>query len=184
MYLGLSNSKDSGVALVSEGSLVYAANEERFSRCKLTNEVPRLALQDLSRHCQISLEEVEEICIGTWKGIDSPKGFQRYLEFIKEQSDVSDEKISSAAFFRLKASIMSDYRQKEDLEKFLKGNELDKKRIVYYSHHQAHAAGAFLYSGFDNALAITMDGRGDFTSTVSVWKNGEKPHLLKLFPDL
>ncbi|HAA75183.1 TPA: hypothetical protein DCE37_08700, partial [Candidatus Latescibacteria bacterium] len=64
IVLGIHDGKDAGVALIEDGVIVYAANEERFSRNKLHFGFPFLSLQNLMSHTGIDPRDIDRVCVG------------------------------------------------------------------------------------------------------------------------
>ncbi|SVD77503.1 uncharacterized protein METZ01_LOCUS430357, partial [marine metagenome] len=64
IVLGIHDGKDAGVALLKDGELLYAANEERFSRNKLHFGFPFLSLQNLINCTGIDPNKIDRVCVG------------------------------------------------------------------------------------------------------------------------
>ena len=176
---------DSGAALIKDGKLIAAAEEERFTRVKHATTPPANAVKFCLEHAGLSLEDIDFIAV-PW----SP-----YLWF-KSSKLSSLEKIAhfgvTATFYFLqkmfrrsekKVSEIGEVKKRERTQK--KSGFLDRfwyntyvaptltrrfddvsAKIRYYEHHLAHAAGAFYCSGFKNSSILTVDGQGELNSTV------------------
>jgi carbamoyltransferase len=127
----------------------------------------------------LSASSIDAIGIGMWKGIDSRRGFASYVEAAMERSS-NNPSVMTLVMERLNGSIKSDEQHNKE---FLEG--LDKAglgAIPRYQchHHYAHALSAAEFSPFDDALVVTLDGRGDFMSgSVSTWTRGGGFKLLR-----
>lgn len=149
--LGISgiNSENPAAALVKDGNLLAAVEEERFNRVKHSKgfPFPEKSIKYCLDYAGITLSEVESIGVG-W---GSP------LQHFKKE-----------LFLALKRPVLlPNYRnwtsvyKKEKQYSFFKDN-----RISYHLHHISHASSAFHLSGFKDTNIITMDGRGEASSTL------------------
>lgn len=149
--LGISgiNSENPAAALVKDGKLLAAVEEERFNRIKHSKgfPFPKESIKYCLDSAKITMDDVDSIGVG-W---GSPS-----QHFKKE------------FFLALKRPVLlPNYRnwtsvyKKERQYSFFKD-----KRISYHLHHISHASSAFHVSGFKNANIITMDGRGESSSTL------------------
>ncbi len=164
---------DTCAALVKDGKLVAAVEEERFTRRKHSFEAPVNSIKYCLREGKVSMDEVDAIAV-PW----SPKLIMEW--HLRRGARILPDWVFSAAM--LPARRLWQYKRKfrkglgytgalyYDL--FMKGifeswNNLPE--IKYYEHHRAHAATAFYASGFDRAGVITVDGSGEKNATVA-WK--------------
>tara|TARA_B100001540_G_scaffold117228_2_gene105127 strand:+ start:2341 stop:4029 length:1689 start_codon:yes stop_codon:yes gene_type:complete len=180
--LGISNTKDSGACLIIDGKLVAAVNEERFNREKLTREFPENSIKWILKEFKLKKNNIDALAFGAWKGIETGF-FPEYINEVltKAKSNTTRKYIQS----RFYGSSNSDKISLERLKQGLKKMGLDKIPFYFCSHHIAHAYTAFSFSQMNNALVITLDGRGDFQSgSVSVWKRGKEPIVLRLESEL
>ena len=67
--LGVTNTPDSGAALIVDGRIVAAANEERFTRVKLTKEFPTKSIEYVLSTAGLSISDIDWVGCGCWKGI-------------------------------------------------------------------------------------------------------------------
>ena len=72
VVVGITNSKDSGCALLKDGVLIAAANEERFNREKLTQAFPYKSLDYVLNEGGLSIEDVDFFGIGMWSATSPP----------------------------------------------------------------------------------------------------------------
>ena len=180
IVLGVANTKDSGACLIVDGHLVAAANEERFTREKLTRAFPEHSIRWLLERHNLKPRDIHAVGLGMWKGIDSWTTFPAYVAEATERV-ARNPAAREAIMARLNGSLQSDRRQRDELEAGLSRLGLDRLPRQQCSHHMAHALTAFEFSPYERALVVTLDGRGDFVSgSVSSWRRGEKPELLRL----
>ena len=174
---------DTGAAIVSNGKIIAAAEEERFTRRKHDTSAPRNSIAFCLNYAKLGMDDIDYIAV-PW----SPKLWLKY-KMMHKQTDFFHNILDFLVFpvrshparFRKKASLLSSYFDydyfNQTLEKFS-----PLPPISYYEHHRAHAATAFYASNFDSASIVTVDGQGELNSTVS-WKgNGSKISKLREEP--
>jgi len=144
---------DAGAALVQDGQLVAAAEEERFNRQKHYSEFPSRAIQYCLDEAGITIDEVGYIGF-----YEKPLvKFSRILE-----TTLASWPLSYLTWVRsMPIWLMTKLRIGRLIQEEL-GTDKD---IYYCQHHMAHAASAFLVSEFDEAAIITADGVGEWTTT-------------------
>ena len=149
---------DSGAALVKDGQLIAAAEEERFSRKKHDSGFPELAIQYCLREAGVAIDEVDHIGF-----YEKPLvKFNRILETILAGWPITLKPWLKALPLWLgeRLHIGSEIQKKLNTD----------KDILYCQHHLSHAASAFLVSPFEEAAIITADGVGEWTT--SSWGMG------------
>lgn len=181
----------SGVALSDGDSLLFAANEERYSRLKNDGGVPRLALQQLLQSYSREMAQVSDIC---FCGILTPPPVLRllpgmYSRMRREQDQRSASPFRRAANFAIHhtpvTSQLADSAYGQVVEKLLPAvmrrclpESLRGARLHFAEHHSTHAYGAYCQSGFERALCITSDGMGDGVSLTVNDCNGNEVRRL------
>ena len=156
---------DSAAALVVDGEIVAAAQEERFSRIKHDSSFPAQAIEYCLDEAGLRADQLDYV--GYY---DKPLlTFERLLETYLA--------VAPRGFFSFIKAMPVWLRQKLHLPR-----EMDKsvlrdfdKRYVFCEHHQSHAASAFFPSPFEEAAILTLDGVGEWT-TASFGK-GEGNHI-------
>jgi len=144
---------DSGAAIVRDGKLIAAAEEERFNRKKHYSDFPELAIRYCLDEAGVSIDEVDHIGF-----YEKPLvKFNRILETILAEWPRAYRPWLKAMPLWLSHRL----RIGHEIQKKL-GTEKD---ILYCQHHLSHAASAFLVSPFDDAAIITADGVGEWTTT-------------------
>ena len=169
---------DSSACLILDGRLVAAAEEERFRRIKHWAGLPTQAVEFCLREAGLKLNGVDHIAINRKPGVHN---LRRLLFILGHRPDprLVWQKISN---------IRSAISVKSALEQYA-GHSL-KAKFHLIEHHLAHLASAFLVSGFEEAVCISIDGFGDFASTAVGFGRGTDinvgqrvffPHSLGLF---
>jgi len=153
---------DSAAALVENGKIVAAAQEERFTRRKHDSDYPAKAIDYCLSAAEISLGDVDYVAF-----YDKPfLKFERLLETYTAFAPRGFQSFSMAIPIWIKEKLF----QKSLLTKKLKEQapEFDwESRLLFAEHHQSHAASAFFPSPYEDATVLTMDGVGEW-ATASV----------------
>ena len=148
---------DSAAALVVDGVVIAAAQEERFTRKKHDASFPKNAVDYCLAEAGLTLDEVEHVVF-----YDKPlTKFERILETYLS--------VCPAGFRSFIKAIPVWIGEKLWMDK-LTGDALDYDGdILYAEHHESHAASAFYPSPFEKALVLSLDGVGEWaTSSVCV----------------
>jgi carbamoyltransferase len=161
---------DAAAALVVDGKIVAAAQEERFTRKKHDDRFPVNAVQYCLAEAGIKAEELDHVAF-----YDKP--FLKFERLLETYLAFAPRGFSS---FRkaLPVWIKDKLFQKDNLAKALK-ESVDPnvdwlKKLLFSEHHLSHAASAFYPSPFERAAVLTMDGVGEWTTTSLAHGNGEK----------
>ena len=156
---------DSAAALVVDGRVVAAAQEERFSRRKHDARFPVHAVRFCLAHAGIGPDDIDSVVFYEKPFLKFERLLETYLAFAPRG-------------YRSFAMAMPLWIREKLFQKDLLARELTKLgftkpavRMLFAEHHQSHAASAFYPSPFDEAVVLTMDGVGEWTTTsVSVGK--------------
>jgi len=167
--LGVSNTFDSGAALIVEGEIVGAVNEERFTRTKLDRSFPRYSIEYLLQSPEIAIQDIDTVAVGCWNGIDQKETLPRLIEDVLFQTNSDDPSTVETVMTRINTSGTTDNRLRDELCQELYAIGVTASQIQFYDHHYTHAISAYCPSPFEDALVLTADGRGDFRS-VSLWQ--------------
>ncbi len=164
---------DSAAALVRDGAIVAAAQEERYTRKKHDAGFPRNAIDDCLKQAGIALADVDYVVF-----YDKPfLKFERLLETYVAFAPSGFRSFVTAMPVWLKEKLF----QKGMLIDHLK--EIDpsfaREKLLFTEHHLAHAASAFYPSPFDKALILTMDGVGEWATTSVMLGEGKRITPLK-----
>jgi len=165
---------DSAAAIIVNGEIVAAAQEERFTRKKHDASYPKNAINYVLKEAGLKLNEVDyvvfyekpflkfERLLETYVGF-SPNGFKSF--------SMSMPLWLSEKLFQKKMLFGALKEQDNDFN--------DIKKINFSEHHLSHAASAFFSSPYEEAIILTLDGVGEWaTTTISLGKNN-KVNILK-----
>jgi len=171
---------DSAAALVRDGRLIGAAQEERFSRVKHDPGFPAEAVRYCLEAGQVSLPDIAKIVF-----YDKPiLKFDRLIETYLAHAPGGFRSFSAAMPVWLKEKLFLENLLQKELA-VIAGCKADEvPTLLFTRHHQAHAAAAFFPSPFDEAAILCLDGVGEW-ATSSLWhgKHNELAPLAELhFP--
>ena len=152
---------DSAAALVVDGKIVAAVQEERFTRKKHDAGFPHQAIQYCLKEAKITAEFIDNVVFYEKPFVKFERLLETYLAF-------APKGFSSFAK-AMPVWIKDKLFQKSALVKELKstlGKEINwRERLLFSEHHLSHAASAFYPSPFDSAVVLTLDGVGEWTTT-------------------
>ncbi|WP_437329118.1 carbamoyltransferase family protein [Sorangium sp. So ce381] len=156
---------DGAAVLVDGGEVIAGIEEERLNRIKHSNKFPIEAIRfclarggvDIDRVDRIAFYASEEYC-------NALLGRVRLL--------------TGGALPRIDARTLLAAKLGQGL-----GRPIDRDKIVFVPHHQAHAASTYLLSGYDDSLIVAIDGSGDFLSGLVAVGSGDRIDVLKTIPE-
>ncbi len=160
---------DSAAAIIIDGEIIAAAQEERFTRKKHDSNYPKNAISYVLAEAKIKLSEVDHIVF-----YEKPfLKFERLLETYVGFSPKGFRSFSIAMPLWLKEKLFQKKMLFDELKK--QDKSFDNINKIYFSeHHLSHAASAFFSSPFEEALILTLDGVGEWaTTTVSIGKKNK-----------
>jgi carbamoyltransferase len=165
---------DSAAAIIADGKIIAAAQEERFTRKKHDASYPKNAINYVLKEAGLKLSEVDHVVF-----YEKPfLKFERLLETYVGFSPGGFKSFSMSMPLWLSEKLF----QKKMLFDALKEQDNsfnDIKKINFSEHHLSHAASAFFSSPYNEAIILTLDGVGEWaTTTVSLGKNN-KINILK-----
>lgn len=165
LILGLSAYyHDSAAALVRDGVIVAAAQEERFTRKKHDAGFPARAIEYCLGEARIKLADVDYVVF-----YDKPLiKFERLLETYLSYAPNGFKSFMTSMPIWLKEKLYLKTTLKRELSALGSLKERDLPQLLFTEHHQAHAASAFFPSPFENAAVLCLDGVGEW-ATSSVW---------------
>jgi carbamoyltransferase len=147
---------DSAAALVRDGEIVAAAQEERFSRKRHDPRFPRGAIDYCLEEAFIEPSELDAIVF-----YDNPLlSWDRVLQSCMVAGARSEDLFVKAARSLLGAKLFVEERVKRAL-----GTLGREGKLLFTDHHMAHAASAFFPSPFEDAAILTLDGVGEWSTT-------------------
>ena len=151
---------DSAAALVEDGHIVAAAQEERFTRKKHDAGFPAHAIRYCLDAGKVDLDSIDHVVF-----FEKPLiKFERLLETYLANAPRGFQSFRMAIPLWIKEKLF----QKPNLEKALKASAPSGKvdgKLLFAEHHQSHAASAFFPSPFEEAVVLTMDGVGEWATT-------------------
>src|SRR6185436_2464136 len=151
---------DSAAALIEDGKLVGAAQEERFTRKKHDSAFPENAVNYCLDEAGIKLADVDYVAF-----YDKPfLKFERLLETYLAFAPRGFNSFRMALPLWLKEKLFQKRLLRQELEKLAPDGDWEE-RLLFAEHHQSHAASAFFASPFDEAAVLTMDGVGEWATT-------------------
>ena len=165
---------DSAAALMEEGRIVAAAQEERFTRKKHDSGFPTQAIEYCLGEAGLTLDDIDHVAF-----YDKPfLKFERLLETYVAFAPFGFQSFRMAVPVWLREKLF----QKDLLGKELKriGNGFDpQSKLLFSEHHLSHAASAFYPSPFEEAVVLTMDGVGEWATTSAAMGSGKTLEVIK-----
>jgi carbamoyltransferase len=165
---------DSAAALIEDGQILSAAQEERFTRIKHDSRFPRLAIEFCLENSGHSLGEVDYIAF-----YDKPfLKFERLLETSLAFAPRGFKSFRTAMPIWLREKLFQKRMLRRALAELNDGIDLGD-RLLFAEHHQSHAASAFFASPFDRAVVLTLDGVGEWATTSASIGNSNRLEMIK-----
>ncbi len=163
---------DSAAALIEDGRIVAAAQEERFTRIRHDAAFPERAIASCLEHAGIGLRDIDyavfyekpfpkfERLVETYLRF-APRGFASFRTAIPEW--IKHKLFQRSLLLKRLRAMSSEWNRK----------------LLFTEHHQSHAASAFFPSPFDTAAVLTMDGVGEWATTSFGIGRGQDLELLR-----
>lgn len=166
---------DAAACLISNGEIIAAAQEERFSRKKHDSKFPSKSIEYCLQEAGITPELVDFVVF-----YDKPfTKFERLLETYLAYAPRGLSSFITSMPLWLKDKLFQKMSIKKSLDK-LWGDKTDwNSRILFSEHHLSHAASAFFPSPFESAAVLTMDGVGEWATTSLCIGNGNSLTSIK-----
>ena len=171
---------DSAISIIDEGNIIFAAQEERYSRIKHDPNFPYQSIKQGLKYCSISLNEIDAIVFYEKPFLKFERLLETYVKnfpfgfksFLKSMPLWSKEKLFQ------KRNILNSLKQ-------IDPNFSDINKIKFSEHHLSHAASAYYPSPFHEAVVLTLDGVGEWSTTSVYLANDTKLSKVKVinFPD-
>jgi carbamoyltransferase len=159
---------DSSAALVQDGVLVAAAEEERFSRRKHDSGFPKLAIDFVLKTGGITLHDVDYV-------VFYEKPFVKFERML----------LSAMGTFPRSAAVFRESMQRWISDKLwiksMMARELGlpSSKLLFCEHHVSHAASSYFTSPFEEAAVLTVDGAGEWTTSTMGFGRGNKIEIVK-----
>ena len=165
---------DSAAALIEDGRILCAAQEERFTRKKHDQRFPRLSIEFCLTHSRLSLAEIDYVAF-----YDKPfLKFERLLETYLAFAPRGFKSFRAAMPHWLREKLFQKRMLRRALAEMSGGIDLGK-RLLFAEHHQSHAASAFFASPFEQAAILTLDGVGEWATTSASLGNDSRIEVIK-----
>ena len=175
---------DSAAALLKDGEIIAAAQEERFTRKKQDPGFPAHAVKYCLNHAGITLADVETVVFYDKPFLKFERLLETYYAFAPKglASFLSAIPVWIKEKVMLKKLLLDELTAIEDVKR-------DSIKLLFPEHHLSHAASAFFPSPFQEAAILTVDGVGEWTTAsichgkdngISVLKELKFPHSLGL----
>jgi carbamoyltransferase len=164
---------DSAAAIVVNGEIIAAAQEERFTRKKHDPAYPKNAIQYVLFESGLTLDQVEYVVFYDKPFLKFERLLETYVAFAPR--GFQSFKMSMPVWLReklfLKVMLIKELKKVDP--------EFNSDKLKFGEHHFTHAASAFYPSPFKEAVVLTLDGVGEWaTSTVAIGK-GNKLEIIK-----
>ena len=159
---------DSGAVLLKDGEVVFAAQEERYTRKKQDESLPIHVIEKALTQEGITIDDIDRVGF-----YEKPllKFFDRILQ--------TYFKVWPKGFFQYQRA-MKEWMLKKLWTPHIIEKELGYTgTILYVTHHESHAASAYYSSGFEDAAIVTVDGVGEWATTTIGKGEGKDLQLLK-----
>lgn len=158
---------DSAAALVVDGEIIAAAQEERFTRKKHDEGFPQHAVDYCLKEAGLTAADLDYVGF-----YDKPlRKFERLLETYLSYAPAGYRSFRKAMPLWLKQKLYTPRELRQGL-----GGEY-KGRFVFTEHHESHAASAFFPSPFEEAAILTLDGVGEWSTTAMGVGRGNRMDL-------
>ncbi|MFA6447459.1 MAG: carbamoyltransferase C-terminal domain-containing protein [Patescibacteria group bacterium] len=190
--LGISEiDNDAGVVLLKDSAVVCGINEERLSRIKQHAGFPHRSVEWVLRYAGLTLNDIDWIAVAKADPSVNPELFYRVRERLSTYDYFSKADPASLwtktlnwmvqKFRNAPRSVRVAGKMSDEIRDWGQKNScLDK--MIRVPHHYAHAACAYWAGGYDNALAVTIDGQGEgITSQVYLVTKGGFDLLKEIF---
>jgi len=170
---------DSAAALLKDGHVIAAVEEERFSRKKFDDDFPKLAITWCLKEAGITPEQIDSVAFYDKPILKFERLLDNYIAVAPRGLNSFLDVIPKWLHKRLWI--------KTDIKKYLKGFNGE---IIFPEHHMSHAAHAFYTSPFEEAAILTVDGVGEWTTasfgtaknnTIQLTNDIRWPHSVGLF---
>lgn len=165
---------DSAAALISDGEVIAAAQEERFTRIKHDSTFPSQSIEFCLNKAGLNSNKVDYVVF-----YDKPfLKFERLIENYVAFAPRGFGSFSKAMPIWLGEKLFQKSHLKKKLKNLLIEANLEEK-LLFSEHHQSHAASAFFPSPFQSAAILTMDGVGEWTTTSLSLGSGSRLEMVQ-----
>jgi len=171
---------DSAAAIIIDGKIIFAAQEERFTRIKHNEDFPTNAIKESLKYSNINLKDIDAVVYYEKPFIK----FERLIETYLKNSPKGIISFLKAIPVWIKQKIFLKniiFNSLKEIDPEFK----DPNKIFFSEHHLSHAASAFYPSPFDEAVVLCLDAVGEWnTTSVFYGKNNSLKKIKEInFPD-
>ncbi len=149
---------DSSACIIKNGELIAASEEERFRRIKHWAGFPSEAIKFCLNEAGINIEQVDYITISRDPSANLHKKIVHSVKNLVNLKALKDRLANSKKVVSVKGELAKTFGVEE---------KLIKAEVVNVEHHRSHLASAFFASPFQESALLSIDGFGDFTSTMT-----------------
>jgi carbamoyltransferase len=161
---------DSAAALLKDGEVVAAAQQERFTRKKHDERFPAEAIQYCLDEAGIKLTDLDHVVF-----YDKPLvKFERLLETYLSYAPKGFRSFIAAMPIWLKEKLYLKTTLKRELSALGNCKVAELPQLMFAGHHQSHAASAFYFSPYEKAVVLCLDGVGEWATTSAWLGDGNK----------
>ena len=160
---------DSAAAVVKDGQIVAAAQEERFTRIKHDHNFPKHAVDYCLQEAGLTPEQLDYVVFYDKPFLKFDRIMETYLAYTPR--GFRSFMMAMPLWLKTKLHLPREIRHALDARY--------RKRIAFTGHHESHAASAFFPSPFDEAAILTLDGVGEWDTAAIGWGKGNQIEILK-----
>ncbi len=165
---------DSAAALIEDGNIIAAAQEERFTRKKHDSRFPSKAIEFCLSYAELKLENIDFVVF-----YDKPfLKFERLLETYLAVAPRGFQSFKMSIPLWLREKLFQKSLLRSELKNFDQNFDW-KNKLLFAEHHLSHAASAFFPSPFKDAVVLTMDGVGEWATTSVALGEGNNLKVIK-----
>ena len=164
---------DSAAALLVDGEIIAAAQEERFTRKKHDSSYPVNAINYVLLEAESSLDQIDYVAFYDKPFLKFERLLETYVAFAPK--GLKSFRMAMPIWIREKLFLKNMlFKELRNLDK-----KFDSEKLMFAEHHFSHAASAFYASPFEVALVLTLDGVGEWATTTVALGKGNKLDIVK-----
>lgn len=174
---------DSSAAILKDGKLITAVEEERFDRKKHSHAFPIHSIVHCLEECAITMQDIDYVgyYLKPWLGY-APMAMHFLKYFPRSINLIFDRKKAVSEDDYIPYGPLTDPKEMLCVGKHIRRLFVkDKPRFKFYflEHHLCHQASSFLISPFEEAASLSVDGCGEWTTTMLAYGRGNRFKVLK-----
>ena len=142
---------DTSACLVIDGKIVSAVEEERFTRIKHYSGFPRYSIDFCLKDNNITIDDVDAICVN----FNREYNFKEKLKFL----------IKKILTINILTKILLSFKRNSLAKEFKRNYSINiEDKIFFIPHHISHIASTFYFHKINEAISLSVDGSGDFST--------------------